>query len=51
MYNSHKIKYILNFVSPNEDDPGRRKWMCDKCQKIFSTWKEVRLHKRDVHSY
>jgi hypothetical protein len=26
-------------------------WRCDKCQKLFPTIKELKLHKLEYHSY
>lgn len=51
MDKSNKMKYVLNFVLPKENGGSKGKWKCDKCQKIFSSWEEVRLHKKDVHCY
>lgn len=48
---SPKSKYVFNYVLPKELGRTRGNWKCDKCQKTFSSWEVLRLHKREVHSY
>jgi hypothetical protein len=44
-------KYSLYFV-PNLDNlRSLGAWQCDKCEKSFSSYKKLKSHERDVHSY
>jgi hypothetical protein len=47
---TNKLKYVLNFRS-SDITKGRGNWQCDKCQVIFFSFRELRLHKKDIHSY
>ena len=50
MSGSNKMKYVLNFVPSNESNT-RGQWKCNKCEKIFPSWRDLKSHKVHVHSY
>lgn len=29
----------------------RPEWCCDKCAKIYRSYKQLKVHKQEVHSY
>ncbi|HEV8406269.1 MAG TPA: hypothetical protein VGQ13_10250 [Nitrososphaera sp.] len=47
-----KSKYLLYFVGTPKDGLSQSGvWKCDKCPEDFSSYKKLKSHKRNVHSY
>jgi len=47
-----KPKYSRYFVAmPSRLLSQTGVWRCDKCFEDFSSYKKLRMHKRDLHSY
>ena len=47
-----KSKYFLYFVgTPKHGLSQSGVWKCDKCRESFSSYKKLKSHKREAHSY
>jgi formylmethanofuran dehydrogenase subunit E len=51
-YNFKTKQYENKEMSYHTFEQARaNQWRCDKCQKLFPTIKELKLHKLEYHSY
>ncbi|HZE78913.1 MAG TPA: hypothetical protein VE089_10240 [Nitrososphaeraceae archaeon] len=51
-YNFKTKQYENKEMSyPTFEHARANQWRCDKCQKLFPTIKELKLHKLEYHSY
>jgi hypothetical protein len=44
-----KIRYKVNFVAGSFQKEPR--WKCNKCDKLFTSYRDLRQHKKSVHCY
>ena len=52
VYNLRTKKYESKEATyPSYEQARANQWKCEKCQKLFSTLKELRGHKIEYHSY
>jgi hypothetical protein len=39
----YRLKFFLEY--------GRAIWGCDKCEQQFSSYRDLRMHKKEIHAY
>ncbi|MGI0049448.1 MAG: C2H2-type zinc finger protein [Nitrososphaera sp.] len=46
-----KAKYPLYYEPDSREGHNKGTWKCDKCKKVFPSYRGLRTHKREVHCY